>query len=168
MLPAMLLSIVDSDADQLNAFAHMAPAIMAPGVALFFFLSIGAIALFSFLSVASWAGTRQAEREAYYKAEMMKKIAEIGGERNPALEYLREQERIAAAKKLGGYKAGGLVVSGLGLGVMIFLRALIRDQPIYLCGTIFLFIGLALLAYALWFAPERAMAASDALATHRE
>jgi len=155
MLSGMLAAIFDPNGEQLNALAQINPAVMNPGVALFFFLAVGAIALFTFLSVAAWAGTRQAEREAYYKAEMMKKIAEVGGERNPALEYLREQERIAAAKRMSGIKLGGLVVTGLGLGVMIFLRALIRDQPIFLCGTIFLFIGLALLAYAIWFAPER-------------
>ncbi len=136
----------------------MSPIVVGPAIAVFVFLSIGAIALFTFLSVATWAGTRQAEREAYYKAEMMKKIAEVGGENNPALEYLREQERIAAAKRLGGIKLGGLVTSGLGLGNMIFLRALLHGQPIYLSGTIFLFIGLALLAYAFWFAPERDVA----------
>jgi hypothetical protein len=38
---------------------------------------------------------------------------------------------------------------------MIFLKALIPGAPIYLSGTILLFIGLALLAYAFWFAPER-------------
>jgi len=73
----------------------MNPAMDLPGVAVFIFLAVGAIALFTFLSVATWTGTRFAEREAYYKAEMMKKIAEAGGERNPALEYLREQERLA-------------------------------------------------------------------------
>jgi hypothetical protein len=125
------------------------------GVALFIFLAIGAVALFTFLSVATWAGTRQAEREAYYKAEMMKKIAEVSGERNPALEYMREQERIRAMKRLGGMKLGGLINAGIGLGLMIFLRALIPDTPIYLCGVIELFIGFALLAYAFWFAPER-------------
>jgi hypothetical protein len=124
-------------------------------VAVFIFLAIGAIALFTFLSVSQWATTRQAERESYYKAEMMKKIAEIGGESNPAIGYLREQERIAAAKRLGGIKLGGLVVLGLGLGLMIFLKALLPGQPIYLCAMIFLGIGLALLAYATWFAPER-------------
>jgi ferric-dicitrate binding protein FerR (iron transport regulator) len=134
----------------------MSPTDMNAGIALFVFLAVGAVALFTFLSVATWAGTRQQEREAYYKAEMMKKIAEVGGERNPALDYLREQERIAAAKRLGGYKLGGLVVAGLGLGVLIFLKALLPGQAVYLCGTIFLFIGLALLAYATWFAPERA------------
>ena len=52
-----------------------------PGVAVFLFLAIGALSLFAFLSVATWTGTRQQERESYYKAEMMKKIAEVGGER---------------------------------------------------------------------------------------
>jgi hypothetical protein len=135
----------------------MSPTDMNAGVALFVFLAVGAVALFTFLSVATWAGTRQQEREAYYKADMMKKIAEIGGDRNPALEYLREQERIVAAKRLGGLKLGGLVVAGGGLGVAIFLKALLPGQPVYLCGTIFLFVGLALLAYATWFSPDRAL-----------
>jgi hypothetical protein len=134
----------------------MNPAMDLPGVAVFMFLAIGAIALFTFLSVATWTGTRFAEREAYYKAEMMKKIAEAGSERNQALEYLREQERIRAVKKLGGLKLGGLINTGIGLGLMIFLKALIPKQPIYLVGTIELFIGLALLAYAFWFAPKEA------------
>jgi hypothetical protein len=126
-----------------------------PEVAIFVFLSVGAIALFTFLSVAAFTGSRQAERAQYYKADMMKKIAELGGDRNPALEYLREQERITAAKRLGGYKLGGMINIGVGLGLMILLRALISGIPVYLCGTIPLFIGMAMLAYAFWFAPER-------------
>ena len=126
-----------------------------PDVAVFFFLAIGAIALFTFLSVATFTGTRAAEREAYYKSEMMKKIAETSGEQNPALEYLREQEKMKAAKRLGGLKLGGLINTGIGLGVMIFLKALIPGEPIYLVGTIELFIGFALLIYAFWLAPER-------------
>ena len=124
-------------------------------VAVFVFLAIGAISLFSFLAVASWAGSRQAERSEYYKADMMKKIAEVGGDRNPALEYLREQNRIASAKRLGGFKLGGLINIGVGLGLMIFLKALVTGVPVYLTGMIPLFVGFALLAYALWFAPER-------------
>jgi len=126
-----------------------------PGVAVFLFLAVGAIALFTFLSVAAYAGSRQAERTEYYKAEMMKKIAEVGGDRNPALEYLREQERIKAAKRLGGMKLGGLVNVGVGLGLMILLRGLVTGVPVYLAGTIPMFVGLALLAYGYWFAPER-------------
>ena len=138
----------------MGEMAYMTHSI-GPEVPVFLFLAIGAIALFTFLSVATYTGTRAAEREAYYKAEMMKKIAETGGDRNPALEYLREQERIKAAKRLGGYKLGGLINTGVGVGLMIFLKALISDAPIYLCGTIMVFVGLALLAYAFWLAPER-------------
>ena len=147
MLSPALLAILAFDSSQQS---HVDPAF-----AVAFVQSISAIALFSFLSVATWVGGRKTEREAYYKAEMMKKIAEVGGEQNPALEYLREQERIDAAKQLGGIKLGGLVVSGVGLGGLIFLKALLPAQPIYLCGTIILFVGLALLAYAFWLAPGR-------------
>ncbi len=131
------------------------PGFDAPGVAVFVFLAVGAIALFTFLAVATYSGNRQVERTEYYKAEMMKKIAELGGERNPALEYLREQERIAAAKRLGGYKLGGLINIGVGIGLMIFLGALLHGAAVFWVGAIPLFIGLALLGYAMWFAPER-------------
>src|ERR1039457_5493260 len=103
-----------------------------PGVAVFLFLAVGAIALFTFLSVAAFAGSRQVERTEYYKAEMMKKIAEVGGDSNPALDYLREQERIKATKRLGGLKLGGLINIGVGLGLMILLHGLVMDEPVYL------------------------------------
>lgn len=128
---------------------------VAPAVSVFFFLAVASLALFTFLAVAVWSGARQAERTEYYKAEMMKKIAEVGGDRNPALEYLREQERIAAAKRLGGFKLAGLINIAVGLGLMVLLKALVQDEPVYLVGTIPLFVGPVLLAYAFWLAPER-------------
>lgn len=127
---------------------------MDSGVALFFFLAIGAIALFGFLSVATWSGSRSAERSSYYKAEMLKRIAEMGGEKNPALEYLREQERIKAARRMGGFKLGGLINIGIGVALLIFLHAIVPVEGVYLVGLIPLFIGMALAAYGYWFAPE--------------
>jgi hypothetical protein len=124
------------------------------GAALFLFLAVGAIGLFGFLSVATWTGTQYAEREAYYKAEMLKKIAEIGGDHNPALEYLREQERIAEGKRIVGFRVGGLVNVGVGIGLMIMLHGLVRPAPVYLCGYIPLFIGIALLLYGYWLGPK--------------
>lgn len=125
-----------------------------PGVAVFLFLAIGALALFAFLSVATWTGTRAQEREAYYKAEMMKKIAEAGGDRNPALEYLREQERIAAAKRVTGFRLAGMINIAVGLSLMIFLRALVHFAGVYLSGLIPLFVGIALLVYGYWMIPQ--------------
>ena len=129
---------------------------MDAGVAVFFFLAIGAIALFTFLSVATWTGTRQNEREAYYKAETLKKIAEIGGERNPALEYLREQERISAAKRIGGFRLGGLINIAIGFALLILLHALVPVRGVALVGLIPLFIGVVLAAYGYWLGPKEA------------
>lgn len=116
-------------------------------IALFMFLTIGAIALFSFLAVATWSGTRQKEREAYYKTEMLKKIAEQGGEKNPALEYLREQERIAERKRVAGMKVGGLVNIAVGLAIIALLYGLVPVKAVSLCGLFPLFIGVALLLH---------------------
>ncbi len=127
---------------------------VGPEVAVFFFLAIGAIALFGFLSVATWTGTRAAEREAYYKAEMLKRIAEIGGEKNPALEYLREEERIKAAKRMGGFKLGGLINIGVGAALMMLLHGLVPVPGVYLAGLFPLFVGLALAAYGYWLGPQ--------------
>jgi hypothetical protein len=127
---------------------------MGPEVAVFAFLAIGAIALFGFLSVATWTGSRHAEREAYYRAEMMKKIAEMGGEKNPALEYLREQERIKSAKRMGGFKLGGLINIGIGISLLILLHAIVPVPGVYLVGLIPLCIGLALAVYGYWLGPQ--------------
>ena len=47
--------------------------------------------LFTFLSVAAWTSARRKEREAYYKSEAIKKIAEMqGATPEPVLQILRE------------------------------------------------------------------------------
>jgi hypothetical protein len=128
---------------------------MGPGIALFFFLAVGAVALFSFLAVGAWSGTRLKEREAYYESEMLKKIAETqGAAANPALEFLREKERIARAKQHEGLKIGGLVLVGAGIGLLIFLAKFGDTQAVSLVGLIPLFIGLALLSYGFFLAPK--------------
>jgi hypothetical protein len=129
---------------------------------------VAMIAVFSWLAVASWADARRREREAFYKSETLKKVAESQG---PAaagtLEYLREQERNAAQRRaeqarnsawrrLEGLKLGGLINVAIGIALMIFLYELLRNhnQEIYLCGLIPLFIGAALLFYAYFLAPK--------------
>jgi hypothetical protein len=112
---------------------------------LFFFLGVGALALFSFLAVASWSGSRQKEREAYYKNDMLKKLADTPGPgATTALELLREEARLEAVKTRQGLRIGGVVMVAIGLGLMVFLKALIHDAPIYLCGLLVLLIGVAL------------------------
>jgi len=116
---------------------------------LWIFLAIGAIALFGiFLPTVTWMDHRHKEREAFYKAEMLRRITEAPGEGSKAaVQLLREEERVKAAKAREGLKIGGLINIGVGVGLMIFLHALIGDQAIYLCGLIPGLIGVAMIVY---------------------
>jgi hypothetical protein len=124
-------------------------------VAVFLFLSIGAIAVFSFVSVAVWSDNRRKERVAYYRSETLKKIAETPGPGSTAaLEYLREQEQINAKRQREGMRLGGLVTAVVGLGVMILMHGLTHGEPVYLAGLIPLLIGTVLFVYAQFLAPR--------------
>jgi len=114
---------------------------------------VGSIALFSFLAVASWSDA------AYYKADALKKISEGSGEAaKSALEYLREEDRISARRRVEGLKLAGLITSAVGLGVMVFLHAVAHDSDrgVYLAGLIPLLIGVALGVYGFVVAPKPA------------
>ncbi len=125
---------------------------------LWMFLSIGAVALFAvFIPLVTFVESRRREREAFYKAETLRRIAEATGDgARAALELLREEERLKAAKRIEGLKIGGLVNTGIGVSLLIFLRVMLgggAGSP-FLCALIPLFIGLALLTYALFLAPR--------------
>jgi len=116
---------------------------------------IGSIALFSFLGVAAWSDARRKEREAYYKSEMLKKIAESSGEgAKAAIELVREQDKSSAKRRLEGMKLGGLITAVVGIGVMVLLRGLEHEEPVYLVGVIPLLVGLALLLYTFVLTPK--------------
>jgi hypothetical protein len=116
---------------------------------------VGSIALFSFLAVAAWADARRKEREAYYKSETLKKIAEssVDGAK-AAVELMRDQQNNIGKRRLEGMKLGGLVTAVVGVGVIILLRGLVPDEPVYLTGVIPLLIGLALLTYVFLLVPK--------------
>ena len=118
--------------------------------------AVGAIAVFSWLAVASWSDARRREREAYYKSEVLKKVAEMqGAGAVSALEIMREEDRIAERRRQGGLRLGGLITLAVGIGMMVFLRAMERSEPAYLVGLIPLLIGVALLAYSYVLAPKQ-------------
>jgi hypothetical protein len=117
---------------------------------------VGCIALFSFLTVASWSDARRRERETYYKSETLKKIAESSGEgAKAAIELMREQEKNTVNRRLEGMKLGGLITAVVGIGVMVLLRGLVHNAPVYLAGLIPLLVGLAVLTYSLLLAPKQ-------------
>jgi len=126
------------------------------GFGLWMFLSIGAVALFVvFIPLTSWIDSQRKEREAFYKAEPFRRLAESSGEgAKAAIEMLREQARLESIKKREGMKIGGVVNICVGVASVIFLRLLMgggAGSP-YLCGLIPAFIGVALLVYVFFLA----------------
>jgi hypothetical protein len=114
-------------------------------LALFGFLAIGAVALFSFIAVASWSDARRKERESYYKNDMLKKLADSpAAGATAAIEFLREQDRLETLRRRQGMKIGGVVVFGTGIGVLFFLYKLLPHTPIYMVGVLMMLIGVAL------------------------
>ena len=110
------------------------------------FLAVAAIALFSFIAVSAWSDSRRREREAFYKSETLKKLAEMPSA--DALSVLREDERIQNRKRQEGIRLGGVVMLAVGIGVMIFFWMLVPDRPVFVMGVIPALIGVALLAYS--------------------
>jgi hypothetical protein len=167
----------------------------------------GAIGLFTFLAIASWSDARRKEREAYYRSEAIKKLAEmqgnvpdsvlqlireaLGGETSEAnqrldkmlmmfypgvyrrerelyrrsemlkklstmpgattesaLQYIRDEDRRAQQRVNDGLRLGGMIGVASGIGLLIFVRAVMPDMPVYLIGLIPIFVGLALIAFA--------------------
>jgi uncharacterized membrane protein len=124
---------------------------------LFLFLSVASVALFSFIAVAVWSTERRLEREAYYRGETLRKIAETqGAGGSSVIEFLREEEKTAARRRREGQKLGGLITVAVGIGMTILIWAVNRDEPepVYLAGLIPLLIGLALLSYAYFLGPK--------------
>ena len=115
------------------------------------FLSIGAVALFAvFIPLVTYIDGRVKEREAYYKAETLRRLAESSGEgAKAAMELMREEGRQKQIKRIEGMKIGGLVNVAVGIGLTIFLRSLLgpgAGSP-WLCGLIPGMIGVAMLVY---------------------
>jgi len=111
------------------------------------FLSFGAVAVFSFMSVAAWAGTRHQERKDFYRSETLKKLAETGP--GAVIEYLREEERLEdrrRAEQRGrdreGYRLVGLILLAVGITMAIAMYFVVPDLPVYLFGLIPASIGL--------------------------
>jgi hypothetical protein len=111
------------------------------------------VVVFTFVIVVRWFDTQRKEREAYYKAETLRRVAEASGEgAKAAVELMREDERLRRIKTREGLKIAGLVNVGVGIGLLIFLRALLGNTGIYLCGLIPALVGVGLLVYMYFLA----------------
>ncbi|HEY1803960.1 MAG TPA: DUF6249 domain-containing protein [Terracidiphilus sp.] len=109
---------------------------------------VAIVAVFTFVAIVHWVDSQRKEREAFYRAETLRRITEASGEgAKAALELLHDNDTLKRIKAREGMKMGGLVNIAVGAGVMIFLHELLRGTAIYLCGTIPLLIGVGFLVY---------------------
>lgn len=109
---------------------------------------VAIISVFTFVAVASWSENRRKERETYYRHETYRKIMESSGNSTQAVVRLMHQEEMQQQRRrLEGLRLGGLITFVVGIGVMVFLYALIPDEPVYLAGVIPALIGLVLIVY---------------------
>ena len=128
---------------------------------LFLFLSVLMICIFSFVSIAVWSEARRKEREAYYKAEMVRRIAEAGGESAKYLvEMMREDERLpfdrvwAEQKRLEGMKLGGLITMAVGVALACLIWGTSHAPGSAAVGLIPGLVGFVLFVYAQFLAPR--------------
>jgi hypothetical protein len=123
---------------------------------LWVFLSVGAVALFAvFIPLVTWIEGRRKEREAFYKAETFRRLAESTGEGTKgAIELLRAESRQEQIKKREGMKIGGLICVAVGVAMVIFMRPMAATDPgvPYLIGLIPGFVGIAMLVYVFFLA----------------
>jgi hypothetical protein len=114
------------------------------------FLSFLIVSVFSFLSIAVWAGTRQQERKDFYRSETLKKLAESGSA--AVVEYLREEEKqderrraVHRDRMIEGNRLAGMILLVVGGMLAVFLHYIVPNMPVYLMGLIPLGIGIVLL-----------------------
>jgi len=101
-----------------------------------------------------WFGERRKEKESLHRTELLRKIAESQGDASQrVLEMVRQQEYQARVRRREGLILGGLITAAVGIGVMVVLAMLERDEPAWIIGVVPLLIGAALFAYVL-YAPK--------------
>lgn len=119
------------------------------------FLPVLMVSVFSFITIAAWSDARRREREAFYRSETIRRVAEAQGPgAEAAVTLLREQERIDSKHRRESQRLGGVVNVAAGLGLMLFLRSMRGGREVFLVGTIPLLIGVALLVHAYFSAPK--------------
>lgn len=129
---------------------------------------VGILALFSFLGVVSWCDARRRERDAFYRNEIAKKMADIGEEsRRSVLQFLDEQERIRVYRRRERLRLGGVITAVTAVAIMILLRGLAQDAKlgvppqVYLTGLIPFCIGVVLVFFSLQSAAFKQQRDSD-------
>jgi hypothetical protein len=125
------------------------------GPMIFLFPLAIVVAVFTFTAVVHWVDSQRKEREAYYRADALKRMSEAPGDgAKAAFDLLREQDRLKRVNAREGMKLGGLITVAVGASLCIFLRFAAGSAPgsPWLVGLIPGFVGVALLLYVYFLA----------------
>jgi hypothetical protein len=112
--------------------------------------------VFAFVSVVIWTDARRKEREALYRAELLKKLAETPGPGADAvLASLREEDQRKHGRRREFVTLGGMLCLALSLAVLATRVVLARlmspaaqDNSIWIVCFVPMLIGIALIAHA--------------------
>jgi len=105
----------------------------------------------------TWSQNRRREREAFYKGETHKKVAELFvGNPDAGLTLLRELENNEARKRTESLKLGGLMTTAVGSALLIFSALAVARSMFHVVAAalIPLFVGFGLLFYCYVLAPK--------------
>ena len=121
----------------------------------FGWISAGTVAVFAWLAVESWVDARRKEREAYHRSETMRRIAESAGGPDSAIQFVREEERIANLRRRERLKLAGLISAAGGAGFGFFLFMIQLAHPVWALAAIPVLVGIAMLSYVYMLAPKQ-------------
>jgi hypothetical protein len=94
-------------------------------------------------------GEYRRARKAQFQNEMLNKLAAMpGATAESAMEFLRNEQRIADRRWREGMQLAGMITTAAGIGLLIFLRPIVPDMPVYLVGFIPVLVGIALMIAA--------------------
>jgi hypothetical protein len=114
---------------------------------------VSVIAVFTFVSIASYSDNKRREREAFYRFEFRKKLIEQSGANLPqVMELMQQEERAELRRRREGLKIGGFVTAAVGVGLIFGLR--FTGEGVWMIGYVPLAIGVGLLIYGLFLAPK--------------
>ncbi|SRR5260221_11989354 len=119
-------------------------------VAALAFTGVLLMIVFAFVSVVIWSDARRKEREALYRAELLKNLAGTPGPGADAvLANLREEDQRRHGRRREFVTLGGLLCLALGLALLMAMSmSHSHDNSGLVLGLVPTLLGLALIAHA--------------------
>ncbi len=137
-----------------NLLPGVLPVLVPVGVIDDLLPAIAIVCVFGFVGVVAslgiWTEARRRERDALYRSELLKKIAENPASAEPVLAHMRAEDTRKQRRRRDALMLGGLICCATGVGVAMFMLSVTdtREHGAWMVGTIPILVGMAMLAHA--------------------